>query len=124
MRRQIWCWSLLVAVGCAATPPAKTVTKYRPEGEVVSYPSILEKGGESDVGVAACNEWLRRNSRCVRERLTGEARRQMLETMDQLPETWRQTAATPEGRAGLENACRQTIDSTPPTARNPHGCGW
>ena len=57
---------------------------------------------EYDVGVAACDEWLRKFGRCMREKLADAARKQMLEALLETAKTWRQTAATPEGRIALE----------------------
>jgi hypothetical protein len=85
--------------------------------------SIVEKGGGYGIGIAPCDEWLRKFSRCVREKMPERARRGTYQMMAASVESWTETAATPEGRVGLEKGCRQmSVDVRAATAK--YGCEW
>ena len=80
-------------------------------------------GGADDVGVAACNEWIQKYTKCINDKVPEAARQQMKDAMKQTTDTWKQTASTPEGKQALENACKQMIESTK-QATASMGCEW
>ena len=79
--------------------------------------------GADDVGVAACNEWIQKYTKCINDKVPEAARQQMKDAMKQTTDTWKQTASTPEGKQALENACKQMIESTK-QATASMGCEW
>ena len=78
---------------------------------------------EEKIGVAACDEWREKYTKCINTKVPEAGRQQMLDAMKQQADTWKQTASTPEGKQALENACKQMIESTK-QATTSMGCEW
>ena len=79
--------------------------------------------GDNKVGVASCDEWMEKYTKCIDAKVPEAARAQMKDAMKQTADTWKQTASTPEGKTALENACKQMIESTK-QATASFGCAW
>lgn len=75
------------------------------------------------VGVAECDEYLVKFSRCITENAPEAARAQMREAMRSSAEAWREIAADPTARAALTEGCRAALDAGRQAATSM-GCPW
>jgi len=101
------------------TKPAET----KPADKPAAAPAPAPAAGGDKIGVAACDEWMEKYTKCINSKVPEGGRAQMLDAMKQTADTWKQTASTPEGKQALENACKQMIDSTK-QATASLGCEW
>ncbi|HKA90285.1 MAG TPA: hypothetical protein VKE22_21635 [Haliangiales bacterium] len=106
----------------AETKPAETKPAETKPAEAKKE-EAKPPGGDNKVGVAACDEWMEKYTKCIDSKVPEAARAQMKDAMKQTADTWRQTASTPEGKTALENACKQMIESTK-QATASFGCEW
>jgi hypothetical protein len=60
---------------------------------------------------------------CIDSKVPDAARTMVRQGLDQSRAQWKQAAATPEGRAGLANACAQA-EAASKTAMAAYGCEW
>jgi hypothetical protein len=112
-------------------PPAKPAEAAKPaetkpaEAKPADKPAEAKPaaGGDNKVGVASCDEWMEKYTKCIDAKVPEAARNQMKDAMKQTADTWKQTASTPEGKTALENACKQMIESTK-QATASFGCEW
>lgn len=74
------------------------------------------------VGVAECDEYLQKMARCI-TRISAEAQPPMRNAMDESRKAWQENAKTREGRAALENTCKQALDAAK-SAAAAMGCEW
>lgn len=93
---------LFLALGIQACPKKETK-------EEAAAPAGAGTGGE--IGVAECDEYLTKVMKCVDEHVPDSAKPMMKQGFDQNIAAWKQAAATPEGKAGLANACKMAMDS-------------
>ena len=73
------------------------------------------------VGVAECDSYLAAYESCLKEKVPAAARDMMKSSFESTRASWRQAAATPEGRAGLASACKSARD-TARQAMASYGC--
>ncbi len=107
----------------AETKPAETKPAETKPAETKPAEAKPAAAGENKIGVAACDEWMEKYTKCIEAKVPEAARAQMKDAMKQTADTWKQTASTPEGKTALENACKQMIESTK-QATASFGCEW
>lgn len=73
------------------------------------------------VGVAECDQYLVAYESCLRDKVPAAARDMMKASFESTRASWRQAAATPEGRAGLATACKTARDSARQSTAS-YGC--
>jgi hypothetical protein len=62
-------------------------------------------------GVAECDDYLTKYMACVNDKVPAASRAAMQQGIDQAKAGWVQAAATPEGKAGLAQACKAASDA-------------
>ncbi len=62
-------------------------------------------------GVAECDDYLTKYLACVNDKVPAASRAAMQQGIDQAKAGWVQAAATPEGKAGLAQACKAASDA-------------
>jgi hypothetical protein len=80
-------------------------------------------GGATEFGVPECDEYLTKYLACVDSKVPEAARGMVRQQLDATKASWKQAAATPEGRAGLATACKQALEATK-QAMAAYGCTW
>ena len=75
------------------------------------------------VGVPACDEYLTKYEKCISSKVPEAQRAAMKQGMQQMRDGWKQAAATPAGKAGLEAGCKQALE-TAKTSMTAFGCEW
>jgi hypothetical protein len=76
-----------------------------------------------EIGVAECDDYLRKWEACLGSKVTGAAHDQVKVALDATRDGWKRAAETPEGKAGLAAACKDAAD----LARSQvtaYGCTW
>lgn len=76
--------------------------------------------GES-IGVAECDQYLAAYESCLKDKVPAAARDMMKTSFESTRASWRQAAATAEGRAGLATACKSARDAAR-QAMSSYGC--
>jgi hypothetical protein len=73
------------------------------------------------VGVAECDQYLTAYESCLKDKVPAAARDMMKTSFETTRASWRQAAATPEGRAGLGATCKAARDAAR-QATAAYGC--
>jgi hypothetical protein len=75
-----------------------------------------------DIGVAACDTFLKTFKGCVAANGTPEQKTQLGGIMDKMQENWRAVAATAEGKKALDGVCQETAKQL--KAQSSIQCAW
>ena len=94
----------------AATPASTTATPA----------STTASGG--DVGVAECDEYIKKVEACL-AKVPAAGQPAVKSSLDTMRTTWKQAAATPQGKAGLAAGCKAALDQAK-TNYASYGCTW
>ena len=73
------------------------------------------------IGVAECDQYLTAYESCLKDKVPAAARDMMKTSFENTRASWRQAAATPEGRAGLATACKAARDAAR-QSMSSYGC--
>ena len=98
----------------ATTAPANTSA---------SPASTGTTGTGTTIGVAECDNYLEKYEACLRDRVPETVRATFRSSIEQQRNSWRSAAATPEGRAGLAQACRAATDAARQSMA-AYNCQW
>jgi len=74
------------------------------------------------IGIAECDEYIEKYSKCISEKVPEASRKQMQDAMDQSAKAWREAAKGP-GKEGLATACKAALDAAK-QATSSMGCTW
>ena len=78
-------------------------------------PKAAAPGGTAaaadSTGVAECDQYLAAYETCLKDKVPAAARDMMKSSFESTRASWRQAAATPEGRAGLATTCKAARDA-------------
>lgn len=75
------------------------------------------------IGVAECDDFIAKYESCVNSKVPEVARATVKAQLDAMRTSWRQAAATPQGKAGLAQGCKMAHDQAR-TAMSSYGCTW
>lgn len=108
------CGSLATAACSSGDPAAGARSKDAPAPTAAAQTTTAQTApaasGDS-VGVAECDQYLAAYESCLKDKVPAAAREMMKTSFDSTRASWRQAAATPEGRAGLATACKTARDA-------------
>ena len=76
-----------------------------------------------DVGVAECDDFLKKYEACVSGKVPAAAQATFKTSLEQWRNSWKQLASTPQGKAGLAQACKAAADQAK-SSLNSYGCTW
>lgn len=91
------------------------------QSKAAAEPKADADASGDSVGVAECDGYLATYETCLKEKVPAAARDLMNSSFESTRASWRQAAATPEGRAGLAAACKTARD-TARQAMASYGC--
>ena len=125
VRLALACASVAMAVGCGGSKPADTAT---PATTVAPAANAAAGNSSSmvadgDFGVPECDNYMKKYMGCIESKVPESARAMMKQALDQTKASWKAAASTPEGKAGLAQACTQA-EATAKTATAAYGCQW
>ena len=75
------------------------------------------------IGVAECDEYLDKYEACISGKVPEAARATLKSSLETTRKEWKKAASTPEGRAGLANACKTARDAAK-QSMSAYGCSW
>jgi hypothetical protein len=107
--------SFVFACGTASnTQTANTATPAnaaKPANAATPASTANSSDTAAAVGVPACDEYLAEVDKFVENPKVPQATKDMYrKQMDQNRDMWKQAASTPQGKAGLETACKAALD--------------
>jgi len=108
------------ALATAACSPGDTPAGAQPKAASDAKTTTRTASGDT-VGVAECDSYLAAYESCLKDKVPAAARDMLKSSFESTRASWRQAASTPEGRAGLANACKTARD-TARQAMAAYGC--
>jgi hypothetical protein len=75
------------------------------------------------IGVAECDEFIQKYEACINSKVPETARSMVKANLDSMRNAWKQAAATPQGKAGLAQGCKQALAQAK-TTMGSYGCSW
>jgi len=79
-------------------------------------------GGGDKIGIAECDEYIEKYTKCISDKVPEAARGSMKDAMDATVKAWKEAAAGP-AKDGLATACKAALDAAK-TATAQMGCEW
>jgi hypothetical protein len=75
------------------------------------------------VGVQECDDFLAKYEACVSGKVPAAAQAAFKSSLATWRNSWKELAKTPQGKAGLAQACKAASDQAK-TSMNSYGCSW
>jgi len=95
---------LAVVIGAACA-------KKKEEGATVTVGTTTGPLGVEKIGVVECDVYIEKLGNCLNSKVPDMAKGTLKNSFDQAVKGWKQAAVTPEGKAGLANACKMATES-------------
>jgi hypothetical protein len=112
---------VLLACGGGSSDNAAS-TSNTAAGNKAANTSTTSTSGDK-IGVPECDDYIAKYEACVNSKVPEAMRATVKGSMETARKMWKDAAATPQGRAGLAQACKQALE-TAKTAMNSYGCSW
>ena len=113
---------VLLACGGAADNTANTANAGNTNKAAnTANTSTTSTGGEK-VGVPECDEYIAKVEACL-AKVPAAGQPAVKTSLDAMRKSWRDAAATPQGKAGLAAGCKQALE-TAKTTYSAYGCSW
>ena len=95
------------------TAPAATATTTAaaPSNTNTAATNMKAAPAGEKIGVEECDDYLAKYEACLDSKVPAAARATMKSSFEQTRESWRKLAATPQGKAGLAQACKAAHDA-------------
>ena len=74
------------------------------------------------VGVPECDEYIAKVEACL-AKVPAAGQPAVKSSLDTMRKTWKDAAATPQGKAGLAVGCKAALDQAK-TSYSAYGCSW
>jgi hypothetical protein len=105
------------------TKDGKTKTETKTEEVKTDEAKPAEGGGGADkIGVAECDEYIEKYTKCIDTKMPEASRQQMKDAMTQSAKAWKDAAAGP-GKDALATSCKTALDAAK-QATASMGCEW
>jgi hypothetical protein len=79
--------------------------------------------GAAEYGVPECDEYIKKYEACINSKVPEAARASVKQGLEASKASFKQAAATEQGKAGLATGCKQALDAAK-TAMSSYGCTW
>jgi len=76
-----------------------------------------------EIGIPECDEFLRKYEKCVSEKYPEISRAAAKQQIENMRNTWKQTAANPLTKSALAGGCKQALETTKQSTA-VMGCEW
>ena len=116
---------LLVACGGASDNAANTSnTKAGNTSASPAATAATTTASTGDkIGVPECDDYIAKYEACVTSKVPEAMRATVRASLDSSRNMWRQAASTPQGKAGLAQACKTAHDAAKQSMAS-YGCSW
>lgn len=101
-----------------STPATTTSTP-----ATTASPATTTTAAGGDVGVAECDDFLKKYETCVSGKVPAAAQATFKTSLETWRSSWKQLASTAQGKAGLAQACKAAADQAK-TSLSSYGCAW
>jgi hypothetical protein len=102
--------SALLLFGCTKTETVAPTNNAEPVKKAAASPAATTTASADKVGVPECDDFIAKYDACISDKVPEAARAQFKTAVQQWRSSWRQAAATPQGKAGLAAACKQAAE--------------
>jgi hypothetical protein len=99
------------------TPPTTTTPS------TTTPPTTTSPADGDKVGVAECDDFIAKYEACLSGKVPAQAKASFEQSLAQWRKSWRDAAATPQGKASLAQACKMISDQTKQSMK-PYGCDF
>ncbi|MET0554092.1 MAG: hypothetical protein ABW221_13705 [Vicinamibacteria bacterium] len=114
----------LVSAACADSKPAPPPATTAPAATVAPATTApAATVATSEFGVPECDEYMNKWMACVDSKVPAEARGTYKAAIEQSKVSWKQAAATPQGKQMMATACVQQLAATK-QALAAYNCTW
>jgi hypothetical protein len=110
--------ALMVACGGGADNTATTNS-----GTTNSATTNTSTASGDKVGVPECDDFIAKYEACVNGKVPEAARATVKTSLETWRKSWKELAATPQGKAGLATACKAASDQAK-QSMTAYGCSW
>jgi hypothetical protein len=90
-------------------------------GKAASNTSTTSTSGDK-IGVPECDEYIAKVEACL-AKVPAAGQPAVKSSLDTMRKTWKDAAATPQGKAGLAAGCKQALE-TAKTTYSAYQCSW
>lgn len=80
-------------------------------------------GGGEKIGVPECDDFITKYEACIANKIPEAARSQFNTTLKQWRDSWRQAAATPQGKSTLGQICKTSMEQSRQSMKS-FGCDF
>ena len=102
--------SALLLFGCTKTETVAPTNNAEPVKKAAASPAATTTASADKIGVPECDDFIAKYDACISDKVPEQARAQFKTAVQQWRSSWRQAAATPQGKAGLTAACKQAAE--------------
>jgi hypothetical protein len=106
-----------------ATTNATTNATANANTKAAATPASTTASTGEKIGVAECDEFLTKYEACVSGKVPAAAQATFKTSLDTWRSSWKKLAETPQGKAGLAQACKSAMDQAK-TSLSSYGCSW
>lgn len=114
---------------CSSAPTASNsgnttvVTNTKPANATTETAKTETASAGDKIGVSECDEYITKYEACVNSKVP-EAQRAMFKSQfETMRKSWKDAAATPQGKAGLATGCKAALD-TAKQSMSAFSCAW
>ncbi len=121
-------FSIILCVGLMGCGGA-TTTENKPAANTATKPADTkpeankEAAKADEIGVPECDEYIKKYEACLMSKVPEAQRAAFKTSYDTLRKSWKEAAATPQGKAGLATGCKMALDQAK-TSFASFGCQW
>jgi hypothetical protein len=113
-----------VLIGCSKTETTSNSNSTTSNSNKTTTTTTSTTSSTGDkIGVPECDDFIAKYEACVSGKVPEMVRGQFNTMMKNWRDSWRQSASTPEGKAGLAAACKKAADEQK-AAMKPYGCDF
>jgi hypothetical protein len=114
---------VLLACGGGATDNAANTSNAAAgnSNKAAANTSTATTSGDK-IGVPECDEYIAKVEACL-AKVPPAGQPAVKTSLDAMRKSWRDAAATPQGKAGLAAGCKQALE-TAKTTYSSYGCSW
>ena len=112
---------VLLACGSGASDNAANSSNTAANGNKAANTSTTSTSGDK-IGVPECDEYIAKVEACL-AKVPPAGQPAVKSSLDAMRKSWKDAAATPQGKAGLAAGCKQALE-TAKTTYSSYGCSW
>ncbi len=100
----------------------ETKTEVKVEEKKEETKADAPAGGGDKIGIAECDEYIEKYTKCIMDKMPEAGRAQMKDAMEQSAKAWKEAAAGP-GKDAVAATCKTALDAAK-QATTAMGCTW